>query len=181
MKVTLEQAEEAHRAWLAAFPEMVEHLACQPDYNNPGKFRTVTWTGFERCNCIENEIRNTEFQSTSGDGASDMLWECYRAGYRLVNFIHDEVISEIAITTVEDIMDKIRKLDRIMVDSMSRTLSHVNIKTEASLMTRWFKEAEEKVDETGCLMVMTGFDENGKPHYEPLVAIVEKEQERRTA
>ena len=88
-------------------------------------------------------------------------------------FIHDELIVEVEITNRQKIMEDVNEIDRIMVDSMSSVIEHVKIKTEASLMTRWFKEAEEVRDEYGDIKVMTGID--GKdPVYESLDAIIVK-------
>jgi DNA polymerase I-like protein with 3'-5' exonuclease and polymerase domains len=174
MKVSLEMAEQARDAWLKAFPEMELHLQGQPDFANNGMYRTKTWTGFERGNCISTEIANTEFQSTSGDGASEMLWQAYLAKLRTVNFIHDELIVEVAKTDKETIIKEVADIDKLMVDSMSSVITHVTIKTEAALMTRWFKEAEEVIDEEGCLMVMTGFTDEHKPKYEPIEQVIAK-------
>jgi len=173
-------AEKAREAWLKAFPEMILHLECTPDYNNPGNYRTKTWTGFERGNCISTEILNTEFQSTSGDGASIVLWDCYKEQIQTVNFIHDELLNEIRITTKEQMMKELYHIGDIMVSSMKKVIENVNIKVESSFMTRWFKEAEPVLDESGCLMVMTGIGSDLKPHYEPLETIIELEK-RRTA
>ena len=102
MKVSLEMAEKAREAWLKAFPEMEEHLKPQPDVQNPGMYRIKTWTGFERGNCISTEILNTAFQSSSGDGASKMLWEAYRKGLRMT----DQLIRSLsAVMLVENFLN----------------------------------------------------------------------------
>jgi DNA polymerase I-like protein with 3'-5' exonuclease and polymerase domains len=172
LKITEEKAEEARQAWLMAFPEMEEHLQGTPDITHPGMYRTKTWTGFERANCISTEIANTEFQSPSGDGASEMLWAAYCAKLRTVNFIHDELINEIKLGSKEQVMKEVKQIADIMIGSMKKVVTHVNIKVESSLMTRWFKEAEEELDETGALLVMTGNDDQGKPVYEPIENLI---------
>ena len=165
VKTTEEMGDQIYSAWMTAFPEMRKHLSPLPDSVNPGMYRTTTWTGFERGNCVSTEIMNSEFQSPTGDGASGMLWRLYREGFRLVNFIHDEVIVELKITTPERIMEEVRRIDRIMVDEMKKVIEHVKIETEAFLMNRWFKEAKQTVDEKGNLKVMVGKGSDGKPEY----------------
>ena len=39
---------------------------------------------------------NTVFQGLAADGAKLALWQLYRAGYRIVNFVHDEIVVEVA-------------------------------------------------------------------------------------
>ena len=71
-------------------------------------------------------------------------------------------------------MKEVNEIDSIMVNSMSKIIQNVRIKTEASLMVRWFKEAEEVRAEDGSLMVMTHVDDNGKPVYETIETIIER-------
>ena len=177
MKVTIEQAEHARAAWIKAFPEMEAHLEGTPDTRNIGKYMVKTWTGFERGNLISTEAANSRFQPPSGDGASVMLWNAYLAKIRMVNFIHDEILSEIKITNKQKMLEEVYAIDKLMVNSMREVITHVAIKTEASLMTRWFKEAEEVIDDDGSLMVMTDINEDG-PVYVTLDEIITNEKRR---
>lgn len=171
VNVTLEESERAYKAWQTAFPEMELHLQPQPDVMHPGKYMTQTWTGFVRANAERNAILNTEFQSTSGDGASEMLWAVFRRGVRVVDFIHDEILFEIPLTSVEEVMNLVREVGRIMIESMRKVITHVEIKADPALMTRWYKEAEPVFDDSGNIMVMDSIVE-GEPHYVTLESLI---------
>jgi hypothetical protein len=56
-----------------------------------------TLTGRLRANASYCARHNTVFQGLAADGAKLALWLLWRAGYRIVNFIHDEVLIEIPV------------------------------------------------------------------------------------
>lgn len=173
VKITDEESQKAYDAWLTAFPEMHKHLEAIPDIKHPGMFTTTTWTGFTRANARKNAILNTEFQSTSGDGASEMLWNVYLAGIRVVNFIHDEILFEVPLTSTKEVMDLVRAVVVLMEESMRKVITHVKIEAEPALMTRWYKEAEPTVDESGNLMVMDSIVDD-EPHYVTIESLLNK-------
>jgi DNA polymerase I-like protein with 3'-5' exonuclease and polymerase domains len=139
LDVTVEQAEQAYESWITAFPEMEQHLQPMDDLYSDfsGRFWTKTWLGFERRNATMPQICNTEFQSTGAYGAAVMLWNSYCKGFRMVNFIHDEIIPEIP-----------------MEEAMRSVLQNVRILAEPALMTRWYKEAEPVLDDNNILKVL---------------------------
>ncbi|QDT16610.1 DNA polymerase [Alienimonas californiensis] len=55
-----------------------------------------TLTGRFRSNCLFTESRNTLFQGVAADGLILALWDLWRAGYRPVLAIHDEIVLEVA-------------------------------------------------------------------------------------
>lgn len=57
----------------------------------------ITATGRLRANAGFCAQRNTIFQGLAADGAKLALWYLWRAGFRVVNFIHDEFLIEIPV------------------------------------------------------------------------------------
>ena len=55
----------------------------------------TTLTGRVRGRVSFTQARNTPFQGLAADGAKLALWELIRAGYRVVAFIHDEILIEL--------------------------------------------------------------------------------------
>lgn len=69
----------------------------------------------------------------------------------MVNFIHDETINEIKITNPATITEEVEKIEAIMIKSMEKIVPDVAIRTKATLMDRWYKEAEALKDEQGYI------------------------------
>jgi len=71
-----------------------------------------------------------------------------RNGYKIVNFIHDEVLLEV---DREGLHENVLRAQQIMVDAMKFILPDVRIGTEAAAMTHWYKGAKPLFDEHGKL------------------------------
>lgn len=75
--------------------------------------RTVaTLTGRLRSGVSYTEARNTPFQGLAADGAKLALWGLHKAGFRIVAFIHDEVLLEVK--DEEEAKEAQRIMDREM-------------------------------------------------------------------
>lgn len=61
--------------------------------------KVLTATGRLRFGASYCARHNTLFQGLAADGAKLALWKLWRAGYRIVNFLHDEVIIEVPADT----------------------------------------------------------------------------------
>ncbi len=94
---------------------------------------------------------NTMFQGLAADGAKVALWKLWRAGYRLVNFIHDEILVELPVQTNLALHAEIVR--HIMIDAMHLVVPDVNIDVQYSVSELWAKSAEVVVDEEGRLAV----------------------------
>lgn len=87
---------------------------------------------------------NTLFQGLAADGAKIALWRLWRAGYRIVNFIHDEVLIEVpADSDLKQHADEVR---RIMIEAMREVVPDVQIKVACAASDRWYKAAEAVYD-----------------------------------
>ena len=81
--------------------------------------------------------KNTRFQSLAADGGKMALWNLLRAGFRIVGFVHDEILIELPEATAEQ--DALR-VQQIMQDSMSEVLNHaVPVSTEYHVGDFWIK------------------------------------------
>lgn len=130
--MTLEQAEELKRAYAKTYPEISEHFWRVPN----GVDRNVTLTGRVRANCTYTAYLNTKFQGLCADGAKLALYNVAKAGYKIVAFIHDQIMIESDIEDAEKDMDKVQQ---IMIESMKEVIPDVKISTEGQILERWCK------------------------------------------
>ncbi len=110
----------------------------------------VTLTGRVRAGCSYCESRNTPFQGLAADGAKLALYALVRQGYRIVAFVHDEVLIEIP--EQDDYRAVANAVCQIMETSMRMVCPDVAIGTERAVMRRWQKGATARYDEVGRLV-----------------------------
>lgn len=107
-------------------------------------------TGRIRSNCSYTESRNWTFQALAADGAKLALYALIRAGYRVVAFIHDEVIVEVP--ECADYRSVAEDVSGIMISAMRQVCPDVTIKTDYAVMPRWIKGAKAMFDAHGHLI-----------------------------
>ena len=90
------------------------------------------------------------FQGLASDGAKLALYELNRAGYRVVAFIHDEVLVEVP--ERDDYREPAEDISRIMIAAMKQVCPDVEIRTEFAVMRRWDKAAKAVYDAQGRLI-----------------------------
>ena len=110
----------------------------------------ITPSGRVRADCSYCESRNTPFQGAAADGAKLALYDLVVAGYRVVAFIHDEVLVEVPET--QDYRPVAEDISRTMVDAMKKICPDVAVSTEYAVMRRWSKDAESVYDGAGRLI-----------------------------
>lgn len=144
--------------WLAAFPEMKQHLSPPVDYSSSDTdddgdtlYIGRTVTGRIRRACPYCSAANYSFQGLSADGAKIALWYLFLEGFRVVNFIHDEVIVELL--PDEHLQHNIKRINTLMVEGMRRVIPDVKISVEGALMDRWYKDAEPVLGENGDVLL----------------------------
>lgn len=79
-------------------------------------------------------------QGLAADGAIYALWSLMRAGYKIVNFIHDEVICEVP--EDEHLPAKIADIERLMVAGMQTVVPGANVRVETTVR-RSFSKADQ--------------------------------------
>jgi hypothetical protein len=97
----------------------------------------VTLTGRVRGGVSYCEARNTPFQGLAADGAKVALWRLWKAGYKIVAFVHDEIVCEVPAETAE--RDK-EAIERIMIEAMSSVLQcDIPVEVEGHVAEAWTK------------------------------------------
>lgn len=168
VEFTREQCILLKDLWIDAFPEMDQHLKPEEDeqhtirkiiINEEGeeelfvdnRYIAQTVNGRIRRNATYCSACNYAFQGLVADGAKMALWYLYQQGYRVVNFIHDEVIVELPLD--DKLQYHVNAISKLMIAGMKRVIRTVDIKTEGALMPRWYKEAEPIFDDEGNLLI----------------------------
>ena len=95
----------------------------------------------------------TRFSRLAAHGAKLALWKLYRAGYRIVNFIHDEALVEVPADS--DLKEHAEAISRLMIDGMQAVVPNIAIKVEYAAADRWYKNAKAVYNEQGELLPWT--------------------------
>lgn len=83
---------------------------------------------------------NTVFQGLAADGAKLGLWRLFRAGYRVVNFIHDQVLVEVP--DGPDLRRDAEAVCRHLVDGMREVVPDIRVEVNYAAVRTWRKDAE---------------------------------------
>jgi hypothetical protein len=108
-----------------------------------------TTSGRLRANAAHCQQKNTPFQGLAADGAKLALWELWRRGKRIVNFIHDEIVIEVD----EDcnLQAEAEELSVVMIDAMRQVVPDVRIAAEYAIARSWDKDDKVPLGEDGYL------------------------------
>jgi hypothetical protein len=112
--------------------------------------KVITATGRLRAGASYCARHNTLFQGLAADGAKLALWKLWRAGYRIVNFLHDEVIIEVP--DGENLQHHADTIRQLMIDGMREVVPDVRIDVDYAAAARWYKSAKEVHDADGRLL-----------------------------
>ena len=137
----------ASLAGLNRNPDLRESLAQrQPSKELAGKVchaGVATLTGRLRGRVAYSQVRNTPFQGLAADGAALALFELVREGFRVVGFVHDEVLVELPDEGGYVSEENVRRVEEIMCDSMAKVLvGGIPVACESTLSERWSKKAK---------------------------------------
>jgi DNA polymerase I-like protein with 3'-5' exonuclease and polymerase domains len=102
-----------------------------------------TLTGRLRANATYGARHNTVFQGLAADGAKIALWNLWRNGFRIVNFIHDQVLIEVPVDRATEQLAE--QVSQIMVQSMKEVVPDVQVKVDWKYRKRWSKSKEDEV------------------------------------
>lgn len=100
----------------------------------------LTATGRLRAAASFTACRNGIMQGLAADGAIYALWNLMRAGYKIVNFIHDEVICEVP--EDEHLPAKVADIERLMITGMQTVVPGANVRVETEVR-RSFSKADK--------------------------------------
>ncbi len=101
-----------------------------------------TFTGRIRAGANYCARHNTVFQGLAADGAKLALWRLWRAGFRIVNFIHDQVLIEIPKSTPRERMAYARRIRDHMIEGMREVVPDIRIDVRFAASDRWYTDAE---------------------------------------
>jgi hypothetical protein len=116
-----------------------------------GRAAVFTLSGRLRANATYSARHNTVFQGLAADGAKLALWSLWRADYRLVNFIHDEVMVEIPVDS--NLGHHAEIVRHLMISSMKRVVPDVRVDVEYAVSDHWHKGAKAVWDQSGKLTI----------------------------
>jgi hypothetical protein len=103
----------------------------------------VTLTGRARGRVSFSQARNTPFQALAADGAKLALWRLVSEGFRVVGFIHDEILVELPDEGGFVSKAKVDRVVEIMCTEMQQVLGgDMPVACEAALATCWSKSAK---------------------------------------
>lgn len=95
-------------------------------------------SGRVRANATYTQSKNNVFQGIAADGAKEALYELVKAGYRVVNFIHDEFLIEVPLTSDREVVEA--SVSRIATSSMKKHCPDVQIEVNCKWMSSWSKD-----------------------------------------
>src|SRR5262249_19292292 len=103
----------------------------------------ATLTGRIRGRVRYSQARNTPFQGLAADGAALALFELVKEGFRVVGFVHDEIIIELPDEGGYVSEATVRRVVDIMCGKMAEVLGcDIPVGCEAVLSRRWSKKAK---------------------------------------
>ena len=118
----------------------------------------ATLTGRIRADVSYTKKRNTPFQGLAADGAKIALFRLVDKGYRVIGFIHDEILVELPIGA--EYSAQAEQITQIMCAAMEEVTGNVPVScSPPALMDRWAKDAEAVYDHDGRLVLWTVGDE----------------------
>jgi DNA adenine methylase len=106
----------------------------------------ATLTGRVRGRVRYSQARNTPFQGLAADGAALALFALAKEGFRVVGFIHDEVLIELPDEGGYVSKAVVDKIERIMIDEMGKVLGGLPVGVKSTLSTCWSKKAKRIVE-----------------------------------
>jgi hypothetical protein len=90
-----------------------------------------------------SQARNAPFQGLAADGAALALFELIKEDFRVIGFVHDEILVELPDEGGYVSEEKVRHVEAIMYRKMAEVLvGGVPVSCEAALSRRWNKKAK---------------------------------------
>ena len=105
----------------------------------------VTLTGRIRGDVAYTQARNTPFQGLAADGAKLALWRLLYRGFRVIGFVHDELLIELSDRGGYVELAACEEIKRIVCEAMQEVTGNVPIDAEYTVSQCWSKEATLKV------------------------------------
>lgn len=123
LDLSKDKAKEMKDIWFEAFPEMEDYMK-----NEQG--HVFTLTGRKRGNTSFCAEKNTPFQGLAADGAKLALYNLDKAGFKVVGFVHDEILCEVPKEKAEELLTL---QEKIMIESMKTVVPDVKVGVESMI------------------------------------------------
>ena len=117
------QAQAMKDTWFSAFPETRNYMRDEQGF-------VFTLTGRKRGRTTYCAEKNTPFQGLAADGAKIALYNLVRQGFKVVGFVHDEIITEVANKEASRLL---KVQEQTMIDSMKQVCPDVLIGVESAI------------------------------------------------
>jgi hypothetical protein len=128
---------DGHRAALAGREPSPGLAAAVRD--RAGRRPVFTLTGRLRAGATFCSARNTVFQGPAADGAVLGLWAVWRAGYKIVSFVHDQVVVAVPADGMVD--EQIEEIEGLMKRGMLQVAPGMLVNVETAV-TRSFHKGD---------------------------------------
>jgi hypothetical protein len=123
----------------------------------------ATLTGRIRGRVRYSQARNTPFQGLAADGAALALFALVKEGFRVVGFVHDEVLVELPDEGGYVSEDKVRRVTDILCAGMEAVLTGgIPVGCEFAVSRKWHKKAKPVVRD-GKVFAWEPKPETGQP------------------
>ena len=99
-----------------------------------GRRPVFTITGRLRAGATVCSGRNCVFQGAAADGAMLGLWRVWRAGHKIVDFVHDQVVVESPLDG--RIGERVAEIEDLMKRGMWEVVPGMNVKVETVVTAR---------------------------------------------
>jgi hypothetical protein len=86
------------------------------------------------------------------------LWKLWRAGYHIVNFVHDQVLVEVPQSA--DLKKHAERIRSLMIAGMKEVVPDILVDVSFAAADRWYKDAEPVFDQKGKLVLWQPKEEN---------------------
>jgi hypothetical protein len=105
----------------------------------------ATLTGRARGRVRYSQARNTPFQGLASDGAALAMFTLVKEGFRVIGFVHDEVLVELPDEGGFVSKAAVDRVEQIMIAEMEKVLGGLPAGVKSTLSTRWSKKAKRIV------------------------------------
>eukprot|EP01094_Clydonella_sp_ATCC50884_P002463 TRINITY_DN11888_c0_g1_i2.p1 TRINITY_DN11888_c0_g1~~TRINITY_DN11888_c0_g1_i2.p1 ORF type:complete len:410 (-),score=72.85 TRINITY_DN11888_c0_g1_i2:80-1309(-) len=134
-----------------ALSEAISSRAGSPTLHSVlfGKF-ACTLTGRVRARTTYTSALNTVFSGLAADGAKLAMWNLTHIGYRVVGFIHDEIVVEVP--EEADLQHEAALVQQVMEESMASVAPTIPIRSTADVADRRCLDPKKCFSDVGTLL-----------------------------